>query len=183
MVTPPSILSLRRRATGKRGQALVELVAVLFILVVIAFGLIDFSWFLYHELILANVTREAANLSSRGRNPLAVSNMTEAITAVITSAQPLNISANGRVIMTSVTGTPARVTGQVSQGGLAVASRIGVSGGAATLPATATPVPPALQTLYVAEVFYTYRPITPIGRLLRITLPPRIYDAAYFVGQ
>jgi hypothetical protein len=53
-------------------------------------------------------------------------------------------------------------------------------GGVATLPSTTVQVPQPLQTLYVAEVFYAFTPITPIGRLLNIVMPPRVYDIAYF---
>jgi len=36
------------------------------------------------------------------------------------------------------------------------------------------------QTIYVTEVFYTYQPITPIGNLMKITMPSTLYEAAYF---
>ena len=36
------------------------------------------------------------------------------------------------------------------------------------------------QSIYVAEVFYSFQPITPIGNLLNLALPSTLYEAAYF---
>jgi Flp pilus assembly protein TadG len=163
---------------AERGQALIELAAVLMMLSVLVFGLIDFGRFIYERQILVNVTREGANLISRGTT------MTNALTAVINSAAPLVLSGTkGRVIMTAVTNSNNiyRITAQVAQGGLSAASKIGTLNGTATFPiTTAVPVPQPQQTLYVAEVYYSFVPITPVGKLLKLTMPTRIYDVAFF---
>jgi hypothetical protein len=37
------------------------------------------------------------------------------------------------------------------------------------------------QTVYVTEVFYKYKPITPLGKfLVGIVLPSQSYDVAYY---
>jgi hypothetical protein len=41
-------------------------------------------------------------------------------------------------------------------------------------------IPQSNQTTFVTEVFYGYSPVTPIGRLVGLTLPSTLYDAAYF---
>lgn len=159
------------------GQALIELVAVLVILVVLAFGMIDFGRFIYERQILVNVTREGSNLASRGTT------LSNAVTAVVNSAQPLNINSRGRIIMSTVYNSNGvlRITSRVSQGGITANSRIGSGVGVVpTLPATATPIPPPSQTLFVTEVFYRYTPITPIGRFIGTTFPSNIYDVAFF---
>ena len=70
---------------------------------------------------------------------------------------------------------------QLSQGGISAASKIGTGVNTpATLPPTTVPVPPLNQTMYVTELFYSYEPITPIGRLLELTLPSQLYEVAYF---
>ena len=170
-------MSIRKNRSGQTGQALVEFTWIMLLLIVMAFGLIDFGRFIYQRMVLVNVTREGANLAARATS------MTNAMVSVINSSQPLDINARGRVIMTSVlnTGGVCRITAQVSQGGITATSRIGTGvGNIATLPSTPTPIPQMDQTLFVSEVFYTFTPITPIGQLLGFALPSQIYDVAYF---
>jgi Flp pilus assembly protein TadG len=177
MKTPPTRPNGRRSRVEASGQALLEFAMVVFVLVILAFGLIDFSRFINAQQVVVNVTREAANLASRGTN------MTDALTAVINSAQPLNVNTSGLVIITSVTNNNGaiRIASQVSQGGITAASRVGtVVGNLAVLPATAVAIPQPTQTLYICEMFYTFTPITPVGALLGLVLPTRIYDVAYF---
>jgi hypothetical protein len=38
----------------------------------------------------------------------------------------------------------------------------------------------ANQTIYVTEIFYSFRPITPIGNILHVVMPSTLYQAAYF---
>jgi hypothetical protein len=53
-------------------------------------------------------------------------------------------------------------------------------GNAATLPAAARSMFQSGQSIYVAEVFYPFRPLTPVGNLLKVAMPSTLYDAAYF---
>jgi hypothetical protein len=143
------------------------------------FGLLDFGRALYTRQILLNLTREAANLSSRGTS------LTNTLTAVTTSAQPLKIAQDGYVILSVVYRRPDNtviVQNQMKSGGMASTSRVasGGIGSVPTLPATTTPLPSTNKTLYVAEIFYKFTPVTPVGQMLKLTLPTRLYDVAYF---
>jgi Flp pilus assembly protein TadG len=166
-----------RRARSCSGQALLEFVFVSFMMIVLLFGLIDFGRAIYQRQVLTALTREGSNLASRGTS------LSNTVEAVINSASPLDIIAKGRVIVSAVYNSNGtyRVTAQVSKGGVNATSKIrnGV-GTPAVMPATPVAIPPSNQTAYVTEVFYSYTPITPIGKLLNFTLPSSLYDVAYF---
>ena len=78
-------------------------------------------------------------------------------------------------------GGKIQITDQASQGGISASSLIGKMGGkTVTLPVTTPPIPQLNQTVYVTEVFYTFTPITPIGKFMNVVFPPTLYDVAYF---
>jgi Flp pilus assembly protein TadG len=170
----PNISNGQRR--NNAGQALVEMTLVTFMLVALLFGLIDFGRAIMMRQIVVNISREAANLASRGTD------LTNALKAVTGSAKPLNINANGYVILTVVTRNADRVAKIVDQefsGGVRANSKIGMGkGNAAILPNDG--IPAVNQTLVAAEVFYRFAPITPIGKLLGIGSLSQLYDVAYF---
>ena len=148
-------------------------------LLAMVFGLIDFSRAIYTRQIMTSLTREAANLASRGTT------LSNTVTAVRTSASPLDIDTKGYVILSVIyrgANNIAVVTNQITSGGLQTASRVAASGigSTPTLPVTSPALPLTNQTMYVAEMYYGYTPVTPIGRLLRVTLPSKLYDVAYF---
>ena len=171
----PQLLKWRSHAKS-RGQALIEMTFVTVMLLVLMFGLIDYGRAIMTRQIIINLSREAANLASRGTT------LTNALTAVAGSAQPLNINGNGYVILTVVTKNDAGqpiIVDQQAIGGTPATSRIGSGkGNLATLPDAGLPA--AHQSLFAAEVFYRYTPITPVGRLLGIGSISQLYDAAYF---
>jgi hypothetical protein len=162
--------------SANAGQALVELVLVLLILLVLLFGMIDFGRAIMTRQIMVNVSREAANLASRGTS------LTNTLVAVVNSAKPLALDADGYVIVTAVARDDegrAYVVNQMGMGGAPRPSRVGAGAGEpATLPNN--DIPTAGQILVAAEVFYTFSPITPVGRLLNIAPTSQLYDAAYF---
>lgn len=165
-----------KKRAGDSGQALVEFAISAIVLLTLVFGLIDFSRAIYDLQVMKNLTAEGSSMASRGTS------LPDAATAVAVAAAPLDVNNNGRVIVTSVfnNNNSLKVTGQASQGGIAALSRVGnVIGGAATLPAGV--VPQVNQTVYVTEVFYPYKPLTPIGNLLNnAVLPSPLYDVAYY---
>lgn len=164
--------------TAQSGLAVIEFAMVLPLMLVLMFGLIDFGRMILTRQVLINVSREAANLTSRGTT------MDDAITAVKTSAQPLDIPAHGYVILTEIvrdTNGNATIAAQRASGGAPRPSKIGTGvGSGASLPTTEHMVPPAGRSLFVAEVYYESPPITPVGELAGITMSELFYDVAFF---
>lgn len=174
------------------GHALVELAVSLPLLLVLVLGVIDFGRAIYDVQVITNLTAEGSSMASRGISPL------EAAQAVVTDAGTnLNMSTLGCVIVTQVYNpanaahtlqVTAQSTGQGACGG--ITSKVGCvisstcKNDQATIPAEAasalldSSVP--FQTLYVTEIYYTYKPITPIGHFLNNILPAQLYNAAYY---
>jgi Flp pilus assembly protein TadG len=161
-----------------RGVAVVEFAMVLPIMLVLMFGIVELGRAVLTRQVMLNVSREAANLASRGTT------MNDAIAAVQMSAAPLDLPARGYVILTEVRrdgNNALRIYQQRALGATPEASRVGVGvGSLASLPATPTPIPPPGFNLFVAEVFYHSDPITPLGNLLNSAIGDVYYDIAYF---
>jgi Flp pilus assembly protein TadG len=167
------------KSNSQSGQALVEFGISSAMLLTLLFGLIDFSRAIYTRQIMVNLSREAANLASRGTS------LSNTFDAVRTSALPLEIDTKGFVILSVIyrnSNSVAVVTNQLTGGGLQTGSRVaaGGVGTAPVLPATNPALPIPKQMLYVAEIYYGFTPVTPVGRLLNLVLPSKLYDVAYF---
>ena len=168
---------------GRSGQAMIELALVVMVLVVMVFGVIDFSRAIYERQVITNLTREGSNLAARGVGDSPAESITNAVNSVIASANPLDLNTKGRVIISAVVNSNGifRVTAQLSKGGITATSKVRSGTGVpAAMPATTPVIPQPNQTTYVTEVYYNFVPITPIGRLLKKTLPAQLYDVAYF---
>lgn len=159
------------------GQAMLEFAIIASLVIILVFAIIDFGRAFNQMQEIVDLTRQGSNLASRGTS------LTDSATAVVAGDAPLNLNTSGEVILTSVTNNASGnlITGQVAQGALNVASRVGTGVGAtASLPAVAVAMLQPGQTIYITEVFYSYQPITPISALLNIVMPSTLYQVAYF---
>jgi Flp pilus assembly protein TadG len=169
-----------REVRGRSAQALIEFALVSLMLLLVLFGVIDFSRAILVREVMVNVSREGANLISRGTD------MTNALNALVTSSQPLDISNNGYIILSTVfnsNGVVRTITSQQKRGGKPAASKVGPGGVGSVATLTNPQLPQTNQTLWVAEVFYTFTPVTPLGRLLglaSLSSTQTLYDAAFF---
>jgi len=144
------------------GQALVEAALIAPLLVLLVVGVYEFSRAIQANNIIANMSREMANLASRTTTAPA-----DVMSAVALTSQPLNMTGNGMMYITVVTDETnsngvslgkAKVTSQYSWGSNPQwASKIGASGNTANL--SMFPKYPLSNgnTAYIAEVYYNYQ--------------------------
>jgi len=194
--TPP-----RGRCVENRSQSLAEFAMVLPIFLTLMCGLFDYGWMIGNSNVMALATREAGNTASRqNTDPVG-----RGLEAAVNSARPrLDLtSSSGGVIITRVTYdtntnstfvyVSAPIAGNcMSTGGLYGGgntllnkSRILISGetwdsnNLRRLPFSASNLAQE-QQMYCVEVLYTNEFVTPIGTLIGLVTPPRLYDAAFF---
>jgi len=172
-------LARAKRLEDERGAALIELAICLPLLLILVFGLIDFSQIIFDNQVMSGLSRQGSDLASRGTT------LTNTVSALVIQGASLNIGMQGRIIVTEVAndvnGNPQIVDQVESPTGISVTSAVGSGiGNRASMPSSASTVLNAGQTLYVTEVFYSYIPMTPIGGLLKTSLISTLYDVAYF---
>ena len=178
MSTSPHRDSISRKIVADHsGQAMLEFAIIASLIIMLVFAIVDFGRALNQMQVMVGLTRQGSNLASRGTPLLDSAN------AVVAGDAPLDLNNNGEVIVTAVTNNSQGnvITGQVSQGAITRASKIGQGVGTlATIPSSAAAMLQPGQTIYVTEVFYTYQGITPVAKLVNIVLTSTLYQAAYF---
>lgn len=166
--------------TGQQGIAAVELAVILPILLVIAFAVIDFGRLIQARIIVANVSREGGSLASRDLKSGA-----DLCTLLQTSARPLEMQNLGKIFINRVRAGASQdspepyidVSFRGESGNLTVANAIRT--GAPNLGLSRAlyvhlifDPDPAKQTsdlayLTIVEVYYKYRPITPLPQFVQ----------------
>ena len=165
---------LRALRDDTRGQDMVELVLTLPVLLVVAFGILELGSLLDVQHSLSGLTREGANIASRGAS------LDSVVQVTVSNGGSWSLGTAGSVIASriDVQGGAPRVTSQREAGSLGAASRRGRNGQIAT--------PLMGQGLldgtsyYVVEVFLPYQPFTPLRNLVSSVVADTLYDRTLF---
>jgi Flp pilus assembly protein TadG len=165
-------------ASQERAVAFSEFAILLPILLVVFVAIVDIGRIVYFQQVVTNLSREAANIVSRGASTA------EAFASIETADAPLDVTSAGRVIISTIrrrspTRARAWVVEQVASGALHdVTSRVGVLGGPAAIPNLRQL--PAGMTLRAVEVVHVFEPLLN-GRGLGLDIyPSTVYDVAFF---
>jgi len=170
------------RPHNERGVALVELALLLPILVVLAFGVIDLGRLIHARLVVTNVSREGGSLASRD-----IQTGNNLITMLQSSATPFNLATQGRIYVYRINAGETRrdplpyIDSKFSGGAYGVSSSItgnvgDTPGGLSStlynhLRYNTTNKTSDLSEISIVEVFYHYRPITPLPNFVQNLFP------------
>ena len=139
---------------------------------------VDLGRLVYQHQILTDLTREAANLVSRGAT------FEVAFTVTGLSAQIFDIDTQGGIIISHITGRDASddtpwVVEQRSQGGLStLESRVGQLNAAANVPGIKSLSPGV--TITAVEIMHQFEPVFAFAAMGLNFYPEALYDAAFF---
>jgi len=182
-MTMQTIVNGGARRNAERGASLLELALLLPILVVLVFGVIDLGRLIHARLVVTNVSREGGSLASRD-----IQTGANLITMLQSSATPFNLQTQGRIYVTKIKAGTSQsaplpyILSRDSGGSYNVSSSIGGSVGAAPTGLSTTmynhlrfePAPQSaadIAEISVVEVFYHYRPITPLPNFVQNLFP------------
>lgn len=169
---------VRNRRNRQRGASLAEFAVILPVVLTLLLGIIDMGRLLYSHQVLNDLSREAANLVSRG------STVDSAFAAASFDAGPVSVSDNGVMIVSTIrrrsTGDATPWVFEQEQRGVvtSVASRVGTRGRAAQIPNVASLEPGV--TIMAVELMHGFEPLFSIDRLGLDVYPEFIYEAAFF---
>jgi Flp pilus assembly protein TadG len=167
-----------RRNKRQRGASLAELAVILPVILVVLLGIIDVGRIFYVHQVLNDLSREAANLVSRG------STVDAAFAAAAFDEGPVSVADNGAMIVSTIRrrstddATPWIVDQQRRGAVTSAASRVGASGQAAKIPNVTTLEPGV--TLVAVELMHGFAPLFSVKRLGLEIYPETVYEAAFF---
>lgn len=150
----------RRFGADRRGNVLVEAAFGLVILLGLLTGGVEMARYVLLQQKLDRTVMTVGDLVSRG-TLLTESEIGNIFASVPHLVRPFDFETGGRVVLSAVrreSGRPAEVVWQRFSGqDLAVESRLGGLGEAASLPDGLTPA--VNENLFIAEVFFDFEPI------------------------
>lgn len=160
------------------GAVMLELGVFLPLLFVVILATVDLGRLVYTNQMMADLSREAAMLVSRGASS------DEAFAATFLSDAPLDVESEGGVIISrvrrrNIDDSQPWVFTQDRAGGLeAEESRVGMVGGPADIP-DVDALGPGI-TIMTVEVLHGFTPVFGLEGLGLDFYPEVIYDASYF---
>jgi hypothetical protein len=142
------------KLSQSRGQSVVELALVLPLLVVLMLGLVDLSRAIQAYNIIANMSREGANLALRTATSI---DPQKIMNSLANTAQPLAMTSKGMMYVTKVQKIAGAIKAEQipwgnNQNGAVPPSKYGAD----TVPASIRDTMNDGDVLYVFEVFYKY---------------------------
>ena len=165
----------RRR---QRGTALAELAILLPIVITTLLAVIDFGRLVYCHQVATDLTREAANLVSRGTAA------TDAWNAAASADGPIQLDEAGEMIVSvirrkSTTDSTPWIFEQISNGPLvSVKSKVGSINTKAAIPHIKTLG--SGVTITAVEIYHGFEPIFASGDLALTIYPEFVYGVAFF---
>jgi Flp pilus assembly protein TadG len=180
------------RRDGERGASLLELALLLPLLVVLAFGVIDLGRLIHARLVVTNVSREGGSLASRD-----IQVGDALITMLQSSATPFDLRNQGRIHVIKIKAGETRfdplpyIDSRVSRGSYTAASS-SISGNVNDTPGGLSSTlmnhltfrisnnTSDISEISIVEVFYHYRPITPLPNFVLGLFPT---DGGILIGS
>jgi hypothetical protein len=200
----------RRVDHRQAGIAAVEIALILPLLLFLIVCVIDFARGIQANMILINLSREAANLSSRGTMQLSDNSQT-IIGSVAASAPPLDMNDYGMIYITKIMGTATgtgvileqyrwddsvntlgfRVSGYAPASHIWTCSSWSSSNGSCTNIPTGTSAPVVSfisglangEVIYAVECFYQFNMVFSSFKIGTLTMPvigPNLYSMTVF---
>ena len=178
--------------TGEKGVAALEFALILPLLLVMVFGIVDFGRLIQAHLIATNVSREGGSLASRG-----IKSGTDLLNMLQSSGTPLDLNGSGIIYVSDIkAGTSSAapnpfIASQISKGNLGVNSgiRTGLSSLGLSQPLYQHLIFKNSQNtsdiaeIWVVEVYYKYKPITPLPNFITGILATPGYDGMVICGR
>ena len=160
----------------EKGIATLELALILPVLMIMAFGIIDLGGLIHARLVLTNVSREGGSLASRD-----IKVGSDLLTMLMASGAPLDLNKSGRIYISKISAGISDdspnpfISSQINQGNLPVNTTIDTGQPNLGLsPAIFNHMvfdhenqSSDISGITVVEVFYIYRPITPLPNFIQ----------------
>jgi Flp pilus assembly protein TadG len=193
---------MRRQLSSAKGQTLLEMAVVLPVIMMVSLGVVEVSYAVLHQHVISRITREGANLISRDVTLLDASNALKSM-----STTPVDFTDGSELILSVLKKGSTVGTANYDQVVLYQRYAIGTLGAASTLQTAGsvtfgpapdfkvansdtdtnlriTTLPATVDItrgglLFVAEVFTSHAPLTPLDKF-GVTIPPTLQSIAYF---
>ncbi len=162
---------------SRKGQAVVETVLVAPLLLVLLLGLIETGNALSVKLKMSTLSREWANIASRGTS------LAETLNVLMNSGDEIQLREKGGIVVTKITvvdGDPV-VDSRVGSPGFQGSSRLWNPGADDDIVAPLQSLPLVDgQVLHAVEIIFNYEAMTPVGNFLPDGWTDEVYERAIF---